>query len=165
MGIPHDNEALGTTDPVRLNPDFWINFMWKRIMGSTVLNATVNTESLDPHIRVYAHCGVPPSPHAPKLLGLGANQMGLVLININTSTTGRVRFDPGFLAKSVTLWTLTAGDGVFGETTLLNAHPLQPSIADGVPIGTIPVAGNEVRGDITLPPFSVTFGIAECPVQ
>lgn len=34
MGIPHDGEALGTTDPVRLNPDYWVAFFWKRVMAT-----------------------------------------------------------------------------------------------------------------------------------
>ena len=32
-GMPHDNEFLGKKDAVTLHADFWINFMWKRLMG------------------------------------------------------------------------------------------------------------------------------------
>jgi hypothetical protein len=65
LGISHDNEALARGDPVRIHPDFWVAFLWKRIMGNTVFNATAGALHLDPAVRAYAHCGIPPSPHAP----------------------------------------------------------------------------------------------------
>lgn len=64
MGIPHDNEALlGKDDPVTLHPDYWVAFMWKRVMGNKVFNATAAAgTALDPMVRVHGHCGLPPSP-------------------------------------------------------------------------------------------------------
>eukprot|EP00041_Stephanoeca_diplocostata_P013955 m.249823 g.249823 ORF g.249823 m.249823 type:complete len:191 (-) comp19529_c0_seq2:954-1526(-) len=36
LSIPHDNEFLGPDDPVGIHPDFWVNFLWKRLMGTVV---------------------------------------------------------------------------------------------------------------------------------
>ena len=73
LGIPHDNEALMHADPVSIHPDFWVAFFWKRLMGTAVLNATAGAV-LDPSIRAYAHCGMPPSMHLPpRRLGDGAS--------------------------------------------------------------------------------------------
>lgn len=60
-----------------------VNFLWKRVMGTTVLNASAVTASsgkLDTDIRAYAHCGTAPSKYAVKS---GTKPLGIVLININ----------------------------------------------------------------------------------
>ena len=85
LQISHDGEALGKTDTLRINPDFWVIFMWKRVMGSVVLNATAAaavTTQLDADVRVYAHCGSPASEHAAITT---ANPLGVILINTNVT--------------------------------------------------------------------------------
>jgi len=193
LGIGHDNEMLGPTDPVRINPDFWVNFMWKRVMGSRVFNATAGAgTALDPSVRAYAHCGVPPAapanlPDAVRSADLNV-PMGIVLININSTTARSVRLTgpgtgPGLGPAAAMImptgkatavvagmaWTLSMGaDGVFGELSLLNGVPLQRSIADGKAIDAIPVPGTDLAGTggiVELPPFSVTFVVTECPKQ
>jgi hypothetical protein len=158
-------------------------FMWKRIMGDTVLNATMPTAAtaLDPSVRVYAHCGDPPSVHAVGAVdgveGLGrvrASMMGLVFININAtqskniavqlSADAHIQQEKGAAKGAAFIsWTLTAGaDGVFGRTTLLNGKPLPTMFAaGGAALEKIPVPGVEQStGSMVLPPFSVTFATA-----
>lgn len=184
LGIGHDNEMLGPTDPVRINPDFWVNFMWKRVMGSRVFNATAGAgTALDPSVRAYAHCGVPPAapsnlPDAVRSADTPTTSpMGIVLININVTANQKVQLGGGrgsFAARGAAAapmmaWTLSMGaDGVFGELSLLNGVPLQRSIADGKAIDAIPVPGTDLAGTggiVELPPFSVTFVVTECPKQ
>merc|ERR1712008_77300 len=38
---PDSRRALSATQPLVLRPDFWINFMWKRTVGTNVLNITM----------------------------------------------------------------------------------------------------------------------------
>jgi hypothetical protein len=38
----------------RPNPDYWNSLLWKRLMGSTVLDVHASGEN--PYLRVYAHC-------------------------------------------------------------------------------------------------------------
>jgi len=160
LGLAHDSESLlGKGDPVRINPDFWVNFLWKRVMGSTVYNATAAGNG-DASLRVYAHCGTPPSPHAPLPIAAATNPMGLVVININSSVPRAVTLPR---TETWTVWTLEAADGdVFGETSSLNGMALPRSISDGAPIAGIPASGIEHRGadSLKLPPFSVTFAAA-----
>jgi hypothetical protein len=165
LGVEHDNEMLGAKSAVRLNPDFWVNFLWKRVMGNTVFNLTaVAGTKLDADVRAYGHCGTPPSKHVPGAVKSAKRPMGLVLININTTKPKLVQFGAETSGSVYTVWTLSAGaEGVFGEITLLNGQPLQQSISDGVAIGDIPVAGQQKNGEVALPPFSVTFAVTECP--
>lgn len=192
----------GKTDALHINADFWVHFMWKRIMGRHVLNATAHAAvgtKLDADVRVYAHCGTAPSPNAHahanahalptdirgnKFAGNGvegngqgkgaANPMGIILININ-ATSPRTATLLGARKGSVyTYWTLTpdpdpqAGgvSGVFGKATLMNGMKLKDMLADGKPIGAIPVDGKtSTSGTILLPPFSVTFASSpDCAV-
>ena len=166
LGIPHDNEYLATSDPVRLHPDFWVNFLWKRVMGVTVLNASLTGRlgPADPSVRAYAHCGTPPSPHPLVAMEANHTPMGLTLINLNSTSSQRVRLR-GVVGGVA--WTLTAGKGgYFGQDVLLNGIPLPSTIADGQPLGPLPPStpGVPVRkGEtLTLPPFSVCFVVTEC---
>lgn len=142
-------KALGATDPLKIHSDFWVMFMWKRLMGTDVYDVNSTAVTKDPDVRVYGHCGVPPSPHAyivdraakgsheavaieinaftPEAVSSPATQMGLLLININTTSSRKVMLSNGgdTGGSTFTSWTLTAGaDGVFGETPLLNGKPL-----------------------------------------
>lgn len=37
------------------NPDYWTALLWKRLMGTKVLEVTPDKST--PHLRAYAHCG------------------------------------------------------------------------------------------------------------
>ena len=164
LAIDHDDEALGHSSTLHIQPDFWVNFLWKRIVGPIVLNLTA-TNTMGRTVRSYAFCGRPPSPHA----ALGASSdatMSLVLINLNDHTAGT---GPVLVAlagaAAYTTWTMTPGaGGPFGSDTLLNGKQLPTAIRDGVSIHKIPVAGIfHVSGatPVELPPISVTFVLAE----
>lgn len=134
-------------------------------MGSTVLNATAGpggiAASLDPSVRAYAHCGLPPSSSA---VVAAEKPMGLVLINLNSTASKRVEL-PGVTAGRAWLLTVGAG-GFFGSGVLLNGVPLPTAITTGEVIETIPASPSGVPvaagGPVTLPPFSVCFVASEC---
>ena len=52
--------ALGLAEPLLIRPDFWVNFLWKRCLGSAVLNASSSSAT----VRAYAFSGAPASPYA-----------------------------------------------------------------------------------------------------
>ena len=47
--------GLGRTEALLLRPGYWVNFLWKRTLGRSVLNAT----SSSPMLRAYAFTGAP----------------------------------------------------------------------------------------------------------
>lgn len=169
VGMPHDNEYLGETDPVTLHADFWVNFLWKRLMGLTVLSTSVLGGQVNPvhpstrqTVRGYAHCGSAPSPFSPHRLAArgGAPPLTVLLVNLdNGNTSTDVTIDG---ATSTTSWTISPAAGAFGVAALLNGEPLPRTIKDGEVISEVPVAGVKAAGGkLSLPPISVTFTTVE----
>ena len=112
--------ALDGTAGVTLRPDYWINFLWKRTLGRSVLNATSSSAS----VRAYAFAGTPTSPYAPKACAHSAVQ--LLAINLSNATAASLAL-PAVQgsAPSYASWALTplAGDA-FTAQALLNGAPL-----------------------------------------
>ena len=160
VGVGHDNEALLTPGaPVTLHADFWVNFLWKRLVGTGVLKATVVGGGRT--VRGYAHCGQGPSRFAPGVMP--EEQVTFVLINLENSTDAAVALDPA--PSAYTAWTLgPTAAGAFGAGALLNGQELPATVADGATIDEIPVPGVGREGSaaatVTLPPISVTFVMA-----
>jgi hypothetical protein len=192
LGIPHDGEALRKDDPLSITADYWVHFLWKRVMGKAVLNATavvrVNgtavVRALDPALRVYAHCGRVSSVHGASS---DENPLGITMINIDSTDAKTVVLASG-IGSVYTYWTLSAGTNpkhtaapmagstrskqklphdVFSQTSVLNGHQLPHSFSKGKAIGLIPVAGKTSDdGNFVLPPFSVTFAVSsKCPAS
>ncbi|MGA7524487.1 MAG: hypothetical protein WBW84_18690 [Acidobacteriaceae bacterium] len=131
-----------TLDP---RPDYWAALLWKRLMGSTVLDPGPDPSS-DPgsdagaagdSLRLYAQC-------------LPGHKGGVTLLALNT--------DP-HSARTVSIpvaadrTTLTAPD-LTSTTIQLNGAPLHAH-----PDGSLPAlhAEHVHAGDVTLAPLSVTF--------
>jgi hypothetical protein len=147
--IPHDNEYLGSRDAVGLTADFWVNFLWKRTVGTHVLSAAVIGSKT---VRAYVHCGAAPSPH--KIPDIGATA---VLINLDNSSSVSVTING---ANHLQAWTLspTPDGGPFGRTVMLNGELLPNRITDAVAFTSIPVPPRIRPGsEVTLPPVSVSF--------
>lgn len=147
--IPHDNEYLGSRDAVGLTADFWVNFLWKRTVGTHVLSAdVVGSEA----VRAYVHCGAAPSPHRIQDIGATA-----VLINLDNSSSVSVTVTG---ASRLLAWTLspTPGGGPFGRKVMLNGELLPDKITDAVAFTSISVPPRTLDGsEVTLPPISVSF--------
>lgn len=147
--IPHDNEFLGAHDSVGLTADYWLNFIWKRTVGTHVLSASVIGSKT---VRAYAHCGSAPSPHKIQNTGVTA-----VLINLDNNASVSVTING---AKHLQTWTLspTPDGGPFGKKVMLNDKLLPSQISDAVAFTAIPVPPRRVEGSlITLPTLSVSF--------
>lgn len=167
LGIPHGGEALGPEDAVRIRADFWVNFLWKRLIGTQVLDAELTSKLDAPGngsrlLRAYAFKGRPPSPHADS----GAQECAdfyppacyvLLLINLDTA--------PQYvkLEGAHATFRLTAGPGgLFGlDPPSLNGATLPEALSDGRPMTSIPAAPvtGSASQPLTVPRQSVVFGI------
>jgi len=115
-------------------PNYWAALLWRRLMGTTVLNAG---SSPLPTLRLYAHC-------------LRNHQGGVALLAINLDRVGSQSLDLPVEAES---YTLTAKDLTDGKV-LLNGRELALGDSDALPALT---GVAKKSGGISLPPESITF--------
>lgn len=114
------------------NADYWAALMWRRLMGTRILDAG----PIEPGLHIYAHCqrGVPG---------------GVTVLAINLrDQVGRVSVD-----GPADIYALTAPD-LQSRAVLLNGVPLELGADDTVP-PTSPV--RRQSGEVTLAPTSTTF--------
>lgn len=114
------------------NADYWAAVLWRRLMGSQVLDAG----STQPGLHIYAHCQ-------------RGTRGGVTVLAINLENT------PATINVSgpAELYGLT-GPELQGKTVLLNGKALELSAADKVPaLAPIRLKANGV----TLAPISVNF--------
>ena len=154
---PHDSEALSATDAVTLTADFWVAFLWKRVMGGDVFRATLSDHH-EGTLKAYLHRGAAPSPWAAE------GSWGIVLINLSSAAARRVSIGDASASKGTAQsWTLTAGaDGPLGIPVLMNGQAVPATISGSGTIEEIPVAAHtwdlgEAGAALTLPPESITF--------
>lgn len=166
LRIKRGAEALFADDSVSLSADFWVNYLWKRLVGRAV-GGTVLEETYGNTLRAYCHAGAPQSPDAPpEAAGATAT---LVLINLSPSegrevTLGVAPLGGGRTTVDALAWSLSppiAGALSF-DAPLLNGQALPAALTVGgkglagmqAPAKRIPAGGT-----IALPPHSVTFAL------
>ena len=145
-----------------LRPGYWVSFMYKRTIGTQVLNAS----SSSGYVRAYVYSDVPPSKHSARECSvMGAVQLLLLNLHNTTNVTAHIATTH---ALAYTAWTLSPprtadGGGIdpFSHRTLLNGQLLPDTISGGKApfLEEIPVAARqgEVADGIVLPPLSVSF--------
>jgi heparanase 1 len=129
----------GLLDDVTLDPrpDYWASVLFKRLMGSRVLNLT-GSETPNT-LRMYAHCGE----------DQGVTVLLIHLDRVHPLTVGVA----GWEADTVAVWQLTA-DGPESTEVRLGHTVLTAS-----PEGELPPLPSEPSwgGEVVLPPLSLTF--------
>src|SRR5262249_16610775 len=119
-------------------PDYYTSVLWKRLMGTRVLDVMRPT---NPNVRAYAHCAAGDTP--------GAVAVGLINL---TPAPVRVGLD---LDGEKDVWTLDA-TSLDSPDVRLNGAPL--AVNDD---GTLPaMAPMAAQGALTLPMYSVSFVVA-----
>ncbi|MFF9551207.1 hypothetical protein [Methylobacterium fujisawaense] len=120
-------------------PSYWGALLWRRLMGTTVLDAGVPARE---GLHVYAHC-------------LRGKSGGVAMLAINNS---RTRFSMLTLPAKAERYTLTAPD-LDGAGVSLNGREVRLGDGDVLP----DLQGQPTSaGSIDLAPTSITFlGIAE----
>lgn len=126
----------GLLDEETLNPrpNFWVALLWKRFMGTRVLDPGVaKTDSVE----VFAHCAKGKS---------GA--VAMVALNMDKTAAHSVEVP----ARSER-YTLTAPD-LYGTSVMLNGRPLEALVDGAVPA----ITGEKVSsGSVELKPLSIAF--------
>jgi heparanase len=115
-------------------PNFWGALLWRRLMGTTVLDAGFANRA---GMHVYAHClrGVPG---------------GVAMLVLNTD---RKKASSVTLPSAADRYTLTAAS-LTAKTISLNRTPLRLGLQDALPaLGGMPIAA----GGVPLEPATITF--------
>jgi heparanase 1 len=114
-------------------PNYWAALLWRRLMGTTVLDTGPNPGDL----HLYAHC-------------LRGRPGGVTLVAINLSRTATAQLNLPVAAKRYTL----TSDVLESDTVKLNGRALALTAGDQIPA----LPGARVRrGTQPLPPVSITF--------
>lgn len=120
----------GTFEP---RPNYWTALLWRRLMGTTVLNAGASHEAL----HLYAHC-------------LRGYPGGVVLLAINNSRTAHTAVRMSVPSERYSL----AADRLEAVTVKLNGKPLRLEPADQLP----PIIGvRERAGRVSFAPATITY--------
>jgi hypothetical protein len=155
---------LGEKDALLLRPDYWTNFLWKRIIGREVLDAGSSSS----RVRAYAFSGPAPSKYAETECAAG-DAVQFLLINLENATSVRATFPgPAQRTDEYVAWILSppSAEGQidpFSTRVRLNGVLLPDIVdvqeADPRFLEAISVAGmrGKVAGGIELPPLSVAF--------
>lgn len=114
-------------------PNYWAALLWKRLMGTTVLDAGPNFGD----VHVYGHC-------------LRDRPGGVALVAINLSRTVTSHLGLPIPAKKYTL----SSDMLESNTVKLNGRKLALAAGDHLPSLTGATVG---RGRLSLAPMSITF--------
>jgi hypothetical protein len=148
--------ALGAEEPLAIKPDFWVNFLWKRLFGTSVLGASASSRE----VRAYAFAGAPASPFAEAACA-GA-PLQLLLINLRNASA-QVALPPAPRASTFSLWALAPANGTAlstGATLNGAALPARLDVRDGDPsfLRRAPAAASGALGaPLALAPLSVAF--------
>jgi hypothetical protein len=126
--------ALIDQDTLDPRPNYWSALLWRRLMGTTVLDAGAST----PNVHLYAHCMV-------------GHPGGVSFLALNTDRESpRDLTVPGKGER----YTLTSAKGLVVGSVELNGKALTMGKNDAVPA----LAGQALpAGRLALPPASITF--------
>ncbi|MEO6816749.1 MAG: hypothetical protein ABI177_08595, partial [Edaphobacter sp.] len=124
--------ALLDEDTYRPRPDYWGALLWRRFMGTTVLDAGPSPSK---DLYLYAHC-------------LRNDPGGVAILAINTGTDSVV-FD---LAKPAELYELSAPE-IESKTVELNGRPLMLMANDEIP----PLDAKRAGKQATIAPRTIVF--------
>jgi heparanase 1 len=136
------NYGLLDGDTLDPRPDYWTSVLWRRLMGTTVLDVQVS----DPEglLRAYAHCTRSGAP------GFAAGAMTLVAINPSRDHGAALSL-PGPSTSGAEIYLVTAAD-LSSPVVSLNGEQLAAGADGSLP----PLPGVAVTA-IALPPLSYAF--------
>lgn len=114
------NYGLIDDDTLEPRPDYWTSVLWRRLVGTSVLDAPAGA---DPLLRVYAHCTRPGAPDARP----GA--VTLAVVNLDRSSSVSLVLDA--FGDTAEVYELSSPDVASSEIRL-NGIPIIPQ-DDGSP--------------------------------
>lgn len=132
--ITGSDYGLLSQDTYQPRPDYWAALLWKREMGTTVLDPGVPDT---PHLRIYAQC-----------LKGKVGGVSLLVLNTDRNADEKIELPVGGKMYTLTSSTLTS------SKVLLNGTELKAKSDGALPR----MHGSKVRsGTLPLPPVSVSF--------
>ena len=117
-------------------PNYWGALLWRRLMGTVVLDAGVPTQDGQ---HMYAHC-------------LRDEPGGVALLVLNTDTREPTTLNIGSVGKNDQRYTLTSPE-LESRTVLLNGQELVLNAQDQLPA----LVGETLTARATFAPVSITF--------
>jgi heparanase 1 len=130
--------ALIDEDTFDPRPSYWAALLWRRLMGTTVLDAG---PSPAPGVNVYAHC-------------LAGSSGGVALVAVNTDRTASRQIA---LPIDAERYTLTSPTGLQSHLVDLNGKALELAKNAAVPAPSALRGVATKAGEISLPAASITF--------
>lgn len=112
------NYGIIDDETLEPRPDYWNSLLWKRLMGSVVLDVEVAKES--PKVRAYAHCTRDSNPGSVTVLAINLDRDVSVTVAFESVPSGRGD-----------VYAVTATE-LQGTELLLNGMALETA-ADGTP--------------------------------
>ena len=137
------------SDELSPNPDYWLSYVFKQLVGTKVLNVTIkgsDTQGL--LFRVYGHCVSTRSKYQP-------GSIALFMVNINSDVIS-YNLDSKVYGDSADLYIMTPENGdILSPYVNLNGSPLKMIDAHTLPV----LKGVEIplAGPIVMPRMSYGF--------
>jgi heparanase 1 len=139
-------------------PDYWASLLFRQLMGTQVLDASVANDSL---LRVYAHCARTSAP------GAKPGAVVAMILNLNLAKGVDLKFPPFPGGDDAVAWVLTAPT-TDSPSVMLNGQTLALGTGDALPS----LSGAPLTEGITwmsIPTASIAFvlfpsaGLSICP--
>jgi heparanase len=133
------NYGLLDDDTLVPRPDYWNSLVWRRLMGTVVLDAQVTDP--DDRVRAHAHCTQSGASGAVTMVAINLSQTDAATLQVSGAST-----------SGAEVYLMTASD-LASKVVLLNGTALAAE-ADGTPPA---FTGAPLDGSLTLPPTSYAF--------
>jgi heparanase 1 len=133
-------------DTLEPRPDYWGSLLWRRLMGTVVLDARATGPNR--LLRTYAHCTRAGAP------GFAGGAVTLVAINLDRTVPSRVRIAGAATTRGAQAYVVTA-TSLAAKVVSLNGAELHAA-ADGSPppLAPAPLSDDQT---LVLPPLSYAF--------
>ncbi|KAM9331469.1 heparanase [Gastrophryne carolinensis] len=134
-------------------PDYWMSLLFKKLVGTIVLNVTVLKDAGEQKIRVYAHCTNTNNPDYKR------GDVTVFAINLYNSTR-QIQLPSSLSEKFLDEYLLLPGDGeLLSETVLLNGKVLQ--MVDDKTLPTLTGKEQAPGSPLVLPSLSFGFFVVK----
>jgi heparanase 1 len=152
----HDYGAIG--DDLYPNPDYWLSYVYKKLVGTQVLAVNSNISlskndvrySTEERIRVYAHCTKPSDQYY-------AGSVTVFALNMNKNVTELLTFKGSLAYQKVDVYLMTADgpEGLLSRYVALNG--IRMVMIDDHTLPKIKPVQQDGSSGILLPPTSYGF--------
>ncbi|KAK2183655.1 hypothetical protein NP493_301g02069 [Ridgeia piscesae] len=138
----------------RPNPDYWLSYIYKKLVGSRVLNRKVSSLTVDDNddVRVYVQC----TKHSSRY---GAGAITLYALNVNVSDSTTITVKGALSLQRVDVYLLSPGDkeGLLSKYVSLNGQQLR--LMDDKTMPELKPVSQPASIGIKLPALTFAFAV------